>query len=81
MATVRPPMVIWPLSSRSMPAIARKSVVLPDPEGPKSTQKLPGSTTRLTPSRAVLPAYVLVASQISTATPRLGSAISHLRCS
>ena len=44
--TTRPPMVMRPLVGVSSPAIMRRVVVLPQPEGPSSVTKLPGSMVR-----------------------------------
>ncbi len=64
-------MVILPEVIRSMPARQRSSVVLPEPDGPSSTTKLPGSTTKLTSFSATLPpGYVL-------GDPVDGDALSH----
>jgi hypothetical protein len=41
-----------PLSGNSKPAIIRNSVVLPEPEGPTITVRLPVGTLRLTSSSA-----------------------------
>src|SRR3989475_8170338 len=52
-STRRPPMAARPPESSSSPAIIRKSVDLPQPEGPTSTQNSPSSTpmsTRCTTS-------------------------------
>jgi hypothetical protein len=47
-ATFSPPMVICPRSSRSMPAISRSSVVLPQPDGPSRQMISPGAMSKLT---------------------------------
>src|SRR5277367_6434480 len=54
-----------PLSIRSMPARQRSSVVLPDPDGPSSTRKVPGATSSETDFRAgvTAPGYVLVSAE------------------
>jgi hypothetical protein len=45
-ATVLDPMVIVPALARSMPARQRSSVVLPEPDGPSRTRKVPGGTVK-----------------------------------
>jgi hypothetical protein len=45
--TSSPPRRISPEVGSSRPAIMRKVVVLPQPEGPRSTKKLPSSMVRL----------------------------------
>src|SRR5580658_6914668 len=61
-ATVLEPIAIRPELTRSMPARQRSSVVLPEPDGPSSTTKVPGSTCRLTSAsaRAAPPVYCLL---------------------
>src|SRR5664280_1400914 len=56
-----------PAVSRSIPATQRRRVVFPEPDGPRRTQKDPGSTRRSTASSAVLPPNCLVAAQTSRA--------------
>ncbi len=48
--TLRSPIQIWPLPTSSSPAIALRSVDLPQPEGPSSTMNSPCSTSRSRPS-------------------------------
>src|SRR6266851_9314854 len=50
--TTRSPIVIEPVSLRSSPAIMRKVVVLPQPEGPSSVTNSADSTARSMPSTA-----------------------------
>src|SRR5271170_4068179 len=66
-------MYIDPPVNRSIPAWHRRSVVLPDPDGPSSTRKVPGSMWRSTPERAGLAPNDLVTPARSTLSPRLGS--------
>src|SRR5256886_5019003 len=47
--TTRSPIAIRPLEISSSPAIIRRSVDLPQPEGPTSTQNSPSSTPMSTP--------------------------------
>jgi hypothetical protein len=47
-ATVVPPIAMRPEVTRSMPARQRSSVVLPEPDGPSRTRKVPAATSRLT---------------------------------
>src|SRR6185312_16710871 len=49
----RPSSVIVASSGVSSPAMIRKSVVLPQPDGPRKQTNSPSSTARLTPSSAV----------------------------
>jgi hypothetical protein len=49
LTTSRPSMRIAPWSGVSKPAIMRKVVVLPQPEGPRNDTNSPASTLRLTP--------------------------------
>src|SRR6476620_5367029 len=44
---------IWPSVGRSKPAIMRRVVVLPQPEGPRSEKNSPGGISRLIPATAV----------------------------
>ena len=50
--TSSPPISIDPASMSSSPAIALSKVDLPQPDGPSSTAKSPGSTTRSMPRNA-----------------------------
>ena len=45
--TSRPPMVIVPESTSSSPAISRRVVDLPHPEGPRRTRSVPASALKL----------------------------------
>jgi len=54
-----------PLVGRSSPAIIRMVVDLPAPFGPRNPVTTPGSTTKLSPSTAVLSPYRLVKPSIS----------------
>ena len=54
-ATTSPPMRISPASGRSSPAMQRKVVVLPQPEGPSRTTISPVGTAKLKPSIAGRP--------------------------
>jgi hypothetical protein len=42
-----------PSLGRSKPAMIRRSVVLPQPDGPSNVSSSPGAMSRLTPSSAV----------------------------
>src|SRR3954470_5957610 len=53
--TTRPPMRISPSVSSSRPAVRRRTVVLPEPDGPTSTSSSPSSISRSTPSTATAP--------------------------
>src|ERR1700677_4140973 len=53
--TSRPPISTRPSLAVSSPAMMRRQVVLPQPEGPSNTVKLPACTSRETVSRAVTP--------------------------
>src|ERR1043166_2826343 len=53
--TTRPAMLIVPLVGCSSPAMQRKVVVLPQPEGPSRTTISPAGTAKLTPSMAGRP--------------------------
>ena len=47
-ATSAPPMRMRPVSTALKPAMARSSVVLPQPDGPRKAKNSPGSIERLT---------------------------------
>src|SRR5215212_460852 len=51
-------MTIRPASGRSSPAISRREVVLPQPDGPNSETNSPGLASRSTPSTAVAVPYI-----------------------
>ena len=53
LVTSRPPIKIWPALAISSPAIMRRVVVLPQPEGPSRVTSLPGSIVNDTSSTAV----------------------------
>src|ERR1043166_7929609 len=53
--TTRPAMLIVPLVGCSSPAMQRKVVVLPQPDGPSRTTISPAGTAKLTPSIAGRP--------------------------
>src|SRR5580658_784375 len=55
LVTSRPPISTLPSVDVSSPAIMRRHVVLPHPDGPSSTVKLPEGTCNETPSNAVTP--------------------------
>src|SRR6478672_3151520 len=61
-----PPSVMRPASGCSKPAIIRKVVVLPDPEGPRGVKNSPAATVRSTLSTATTSPYVFL--HPSTAT-------------
>jgi len=50
--TSTPPISTVPASKSSSPAIALSKVDFPQPDGPSSTAKSPGSTTRSIPRNA-----------------------------
>src|SRR5262245_60626351 len=50
--TRRSPKWIWPPSGISKPAMARRVVVFPQPEGPSSASSSPSATARLSSSTA-----------------------------
>src|SRR6266496_926587 len=50
--TRTPPIQISPEVGSSSPAIIRRSVVLPDPEGPRRTRNSPSRLSRSTPTTA-----------------------------
>lgn len=54
------PIVIVPVSGISRPAIKRKSVVFPQPDGPSSVVNLPRRTTRFVSYSAVIWLKVLL---------------------
>src|ERR687896_736927 len=49
------PMRIWPSVISSSPATIRRAVVLPQPDGPTSTIRLPSATSRVRSSTATVP--------------------------
>ena len=53
LVTSRPAIRMRPSLGSSRPAIMRKVVVLPQPEGPSSVTSVPVSTVKLTPATAV----------------------------
>src|ERR1041384_808458 len=50
-----PPMMIWPEVGVSRPEIMRRSVVLPQPDGPRSAKNSFGAMSKDTSSTAVTP--------------------------
>ena len=52
--TSRPAITMRPSLGSSSPAIMRKVVVLPQPEGPSSVTRLPDSTVKLMPATAAV---------------------------
>ena len=50
--TSRPPMKIEPELGDSRPAIMRRMVVLPQPEGPRIVVNVPAGTSKVTPFTA-----------------------------
>src|SRR5215213_21351 len=58
--TSRPAMTIVPESGASRPQIRRRIVVLPPPDGPKSTKNSASAISKLTSSTIALPASVLL---------------------
>src|SRR5829696_8976762 len=80
--TSRPPIEILPPLASSSPAIMRKSVVLPHPDGPTRTMNSPSPISRSTPSTARTPfgkTFVSCSSRTSlTARLRaLGACVDH----
>ena len=76
-------MLICPEVTRSIPARQRRRVVLPEPDGPSRTTKVPGSTVRLTSRRARLPlTYSLLrfATAMLSATARRSDPAPAGRC-
>src|ERR671935_252624 len=72
--TSRPPMWILPPLASSRPAIIRRSVVLPHPEGPTRTMNSPSPISNSTPSTARTPlgkTFVSWSSRISATAGRL----------
>src|SRR5215218_2458291 len=61
-----PPRVIRPVSGCSKPAIIRRVVVFPDPDGPSRVKNSPSPTCRSTPSTATTSPYVLRAPSTAT---------------
>src|SRR4030042_131874 len=59
-----------PSSGVSKPALRRRSVVLPQPEGPRRVRNSPGRTSSETRSRATTSPYVFRTDSIETA-PRI----------
>ncbi len=70
----RPPIVTRPRSGNSSPAIMRRSVVLPQPEGPSSTEKLPGAIRNETSSTAMTRPQLLPTCSSLTSAPRAAPA-------
>src|SRR5438105_10147523 len=69
LVTSSPPKTTRPPSVSSRPATSRSAVVLPQPEGPSRATSSPGARVRLSPSRAVTPAYRRFRSSSRTSTP------------
>src|SRR5438128_11883329 len=57
--TSRPPTPTMPWSGATNPAMTRRRVVLPDPDGPSSAQNEPSRTETFTSSRTVFVPYSL----------------------
>src|SRR5918992_1219662 len=53
--TTRSPIRTWPSVISSSPATIRRAVVLPQPDGPTSTIRLPSGTSRVRSSTATVP--------------------------
>ena len=66
-----------PPSGRSKPAIMRRSVVLPQPEGPSSVKNSPASTEKLTSSTAVKSPKRRVTLRISSSAIGRGPGITN----
>ena len=64
--TTRPPIRMSPEVCFSSPAIILSSVVLPQPDGPRSTRNSPSLMARSTPSTAVCPVNSLRSALVST---------------
>ena len=69
--TLRSPIQISPRSISSRPAIAFRSVDLPQPEGPSSTRNSPGSTSRFSRSKTRMPPKAMLISRTETRAIRL----------
>ena len=67
--TSRPPIEMLPSVTSSSPAIIRRSVDLPQPEGPTSTMNSPSPTVSDTPSTARTPFGNSLATRSSTISP------------
>ena len=64
--TTLPPIRMSPEVWVSSPAIILSSVVLPHPDGPRSTRNSPSRIARTTPSTAVWPVNSLRSALVST---------------
>src|ERR1017187_5821697 len=69
LVTSRPPISTRPALAVSRPAMMRRQVVLPHPDGPSNTVKLPALTSSDTPSSAVTPPHRRLTSVNRTAVP------------
>ena len=58
--TSRPPIRMCPADTLSNPAIRRRVVDLPQPEGPSKTVKWPCGASKLTPSTALVSSHSLL---------------------
>src|SRR5947207_1879673 len=76
--TTTPPIRISPEVGSSSPAIIRKRVVLPEPDGPSSTRNSPSRLSRFTPTTASSFAFLnrfvsaLVSTTAISSTPPFG---------
>src|SRR5215216_6278805 len=71
--TMFPPIRTSPSVASSSPAMVRRSVVLPQPEGPSSTRYSPSAVSMSTPSTAIMsPWKVFLSPRSSTASARAG---------
>src|SRR3954471_21347773 len=71
--TLRPPIQICPVSTSSRPAMALRSVDLPQPEGPSRTRSSPSSTSSAKRSKTRTAPKAIVTSRTETAP--IGSAL------
>src|SRR5947208_14945787 len=77
--TTRPAMLIVPLVGCSSPAMQRKVVVLPQPDGPSRTTISPAGTAKLTPSIAGRPIENCLRRSVTSRVAVIGSIISLMR--
>ena len=66
----RPPIRMSPSSTASKPPIARRVVVLPHPDGPRSEKNSPARTVNDTASTATTAPKRFVIARTSTSAPR-----------
>src|SRR5690606_24149711 len=78
--TTRGPMAISPPLISSSPAIMRRSVDLPQPEGPTSTTNSPSSISTDTPRRTLTLPYFLIALRMDTDAILISILFNGTRC-